>query len=106
MFANEIVVAGILNVGTNRFEKPERRVDGVVFGRFTGIRESIREHAPIDALSESLENVASDLGPARRKSQAGKRDHGIASPIGEPVIAGDYRMKFASLYDELVRRHR
>ena len=34
---------------------------------------------------------AADLGPAGGQRQPGQRDHGVAAPVAEPVVAGDHR---------------
>ena len=42
---------------------------------------------------ECEQDVAGNVEPAGRESQAGERDHGVAAPVGEPGISGNHRVK-------------
>ena len=39
--------------------------------------------------ANAQQDLCGDVGAAGRERQAGQRDHGVAAPIAEPVIAGD-----------------
>jgi hypothetical protein len=39
---------------------------------------------------------------AGRQTEAGQRNHGVAAPVGEPVVAGNHRFLFAARHDELI----
>src|SRR3989454_10289933 len=63
---------------------------GVVLGRLARVREPIREHAAVDESGERLEDPPRDQGPPRRERETRQRDHRVAPPVPEPVIAGDH----------------
>jgi hypothetical protein len=84
------VVARGRVIRANRLEIPERCVDGVVLGRLTGPRESVRKHPAVDEASERLEDAARDLRTTGRQREARQRDHRVAPPVAEPVISRDH----------------
>src|SRR5512132_4906 len=49
--AYKVIITRVLQVGADGFEKPERCVDGVVFGWFPRLREAVGKHALIGTLS-------------------------------------------------------
>ena len=85
-----IVVAGYGGVGAHGFEEPEGGVDGVVFGRLAGIGEAVGQHA-LSVWRAKCAGSPARFRAAGDEGQAGQGDHGVAAPVGEPVIAGDDR---------------
>src|SRR6202023_1149250 len=58
---------------------------------------------------ERSENIACHLRPACREAQSRQRDHGVASPIVEPGISGQNRLRIRRAIErargnELIRR--
>ena len=71
-------------------EKPQRGVHRVVLRRIAAVGEGVGQHAAIGEARVGEQDRAREFGPARCQRQPGKRDHRVAPPIAEPVIAGDY----------------
>ena len=55
-------------------------------------------------LSERAQNAAGHVIALRRQCKAGQRDHGIAAPITEPMVAGNDGFLIAARNDVLVSR--
>ena len=76
-------------VGVDRVEVPERRIDGVVFRRFATVGKAIRQHALARVSRERSQNrrcVGCAIG---RQREAGECDHRVATPVTEPRIPGN-----------------
>src|SRR5882724_7531722 len=76
-------------IGADRLDVPEGRVHGVVLRRLAGVGKSVRQHPTVHEPGERRENPPSDLRASGRQRQARQRDHRVASPVAEPVVAGD-----------------
>src|SRR5581483_6554268 len=88
-------------------KEPERCVGCVVLRSLAAIGKAIGQHSLAHALDEGEKNLSRILEATSRQTEAGKRDHRVASPVGEPVIAGDDRAAIrASPHDELIGRER
>ena len=87
----EPVVARGRVIRANCLEVPERRVDGIVLGRLARVGKSVREHSLVHESGECLEDPARDLRATGRQGETWQGDHGVASPVAEPVIARDHR---------------
>ena len=86
--------AGVLRrrvIGAHRLDVPERGVGGIVFGLLPGIGEHVREHALVDEARERGQDVPRHLGAPRAQTEAGQADHGVPSPVAEPVVSRDHR---------------
>ena len=83
------VVLGCGVVGTDGLDVPERGVDSVVLGRLAAVGKPVRQHPAVHEPAERREDPARDLGASGRQRQAGQRDHRVAAPVAEPVVAGD-----------------
>ena len=88
-------------------EIPERGIHGVVFGLAAGVRKIVRQHPAINVARKGKKNPLRNIGAPSRERQSWQRDHGVAAPIAEPVIAGDDAaavrlFRQAALDDELV----
>src|SRR5271157_3055587 len=57
---------------------------GLAFG------EQVGNEPVADVVGESAKNVPGLGGTAGGQGQALEADHGVAAPVGEPVIAGDH----------------
>lgn len=100
-------VSGQRNVCTDGFDIPKLRVDGVVFGRFAGIREVVWQHSAIDIACECLQDLAGESRAPGRERESGQRNHRVAAPVAEPVIACDDRTRVRVVrkgpaHDELI----
>ena len=78
-------------IGAHRLDVPQRGVGGIVFGLPPGIGEHVGEHALVDEARERGQDVPRDLGAPRAKAEAGQADHGVPSPVAEPVVSRDHR---------------
>src|SRR5271157_1263206 len=58
-------------------------------GVFSGVGEPVGQHATVDITREFQEDAAGDVVSACGQRKAGQRNHGVASPVGKPGIAGD-----------------
>ncbi len=95
LILKKIVVAGGRAIGAGRFEEPQRGIGGVVFGRgrFVFILgdarfdETVGQHPLADVPGEMTQNLLGHVVFARAQGEAWKRNHGVASPVGEPGIA-------------------
>jgi hypothetical protein len=81
-------VAGQLHVPIEGVKEPERRIRGVVQGRFVSLGEEIRDEAVTYVVRERPEDITRLEMPARHQGEPLEADHGVAPPVGEPVIAG------------------
>ena len=62
--------------------------------------KAVGQHAHVGGAAEGEQNVARDIEAAGDERQAGQRDHGVAAPVGEPVIAGDHGVQIAAAADD------
>ena len=79
----EITIEGV--------EEPERGVGRVIEAFLLALGEHIGDQAVADVVGEGAQDVAGLAVPAGRQRQAFQADHGVAAPVGEPVVAGDDR---------------
>ena len=77
-------------IAAHGFDEPQRRVDRIIFRRSAAIGKAIGQHAPIDVSREGAQNGGGELGTSGRQREPGQRDHRVAPPVAEPVIAGDH----------------
>ena len=82
-------VAGGLEVAVDGVEEPERGVGGVVESLLLALGEEVGDEAVADVVGEGAEDVAGLAVPAGAEGQPLQADHGVAAPVGEPVVAGD-----------------
>ena len=83
------VVRG-LDVAVDRVEEPERRVGRVVQALLLALGEHVGDQAVLNVVGERAEDVARFRGSAGGEGQPFEADHGVAAPVGEPVVAGDH----------------
>ena len=72
-----------------RVEKPKRRVGGVIQALGLPIGKHVRDQTVAHVMRERAQDVARFEATAGDERQAFETDHRVASPIGEPMIAGD-----------------
>ena len=72
-----------------RVEEPERRVGGVVEALTASFREHVRDQPVAYVMGEGAQDPPRLDRPPGRERQPFERDHRVAAPIGEPVIAGN-----------------
>jgi hypothetical protein len=78
---------------------PERGVDRVEFWLLAGVGKAVRKHAFGDRIGPGQQDVASEVEPAGQCHEAAQRYECVATPVGEPGIAGDDRLAAAALHD-------
>ena len=101
----EVVVAGVAQVFVERAEKPQGGVDGVVFGLFADVGEAVGNHARADVGGKGLEDAFGLGVAAGDQADPGQGDHGVTSPVGEPVITGEQGVQpVSAAHQELVGR--
>src|SRR5438105_15946268 len=76
-----------IEVTRDGVEKPKARVRGVIESLLLTLRKEVGYQAVFDVVGESAQNPARFLMAARNQRQAFQADHGVAPPIGEPVVA-------------------
>ena len=82
-------VSGHVHVAVDRVEEPEGGVGGVVEPLGPPVGEEVGDQAVADVVGEGAEDVAGLVVPPGRQGQPFEADHGVAAPVGEPVVAGD-----------------
>ncbi len=78
-FAGKGVVAGVLQVFVERGEKPQCRVDGIVFGLFADVGKAVGDHAFADMGGEGAEDILGFGVAPGGQAYAGQGDHGVAA---------------------------
>src|SRR5215468_8263661 len=91
-----------LVIRADGFEVPQRGIYSVVFRCFAQIRKAVGQHTLIHTLREFKQDIACSIESARNECQSRKRDHRVASPIAEPVVASDNGLVLATRNDELI----
>src|SRR5579871_235065 len=104
MLADEFIVLRVPEQFVDRMEHPKRGIHGVVFGLFANVGKPVRKHSLIDAARERKQNLARFFKSARYQRKPRQRNHRVAAPVAEPVVAGNDRLLFAASDDKLVRR--
>ena len=104
LFAHEVQIPGVGQIGASRLKEPQRGIDRVEFRGFTGIREAVRQHSLIYMSREGAQDATRNFILACRESKARESDHGVATPVTEPVVAGDDRFLLPTGNDVLVGR--
>src|SRR5262249_13333110 len=99
-FKNKGSVIGLLEILMNRVEEPKSRIYGVVFRLPTLVWKAVRKHTLIAVLEKRRQNFSSQVKPFRRKGQTRQADHGIPTPVGEPVVVCDDRRGSISAGDD------
>src|ERR1043166_8720725 len=72
-------------------KEPQRRVGGVVESLRFAFGKQIRDQAIANVMGEGAKNVARFSMPPGHQRESFEADHGVAAPVGEPVVAGDDR---------------
>ena len=85
-----------IEIGGHGVEVPEGGVRRVVLGSLATVREAIWQHALARVRGKRAQNRCRIVGPSRCEREARQRDHGVASPVAEPGIAGDDRPALCS----------
>ena len=93
---HERSIAGVLLVAIDRVKEPQRGVSCVVQAFALSLGKHVRDEPVADVKGKRPEDVTRLGMPAREERQSFEADHRVAAPVGEPVIAGDDRARFAS----------
>ena len=70
-------------------EEPEGGVGRVIEPLGLRLGEEIGDEAVANVVREGLQDVAPLGGAAGQQGQPFQADHGVAPPVGEPVVSGD-----------------
>jgi hypothetical protein len=70
-------------------EVPKSGVGSVIEARGRTLGKEIWDEAIVDAVCEAAQNILGLPVTARRESETLQRDHCVAAPIGEPMVAGN-----------------
>ncbi len=81
-------IAGSLDVSVYGVEEPEGSISGIVSSLGGSFGEEVGYEPVFYIMGEGSENPSGLVETARRQSEAFQAYHGIATPIGEPVVAG------------------
>src|SRR5205085_8979053 len=81
---------GITQVTTKRVKKPQSRVGGMIKPFFFSIRKHVWDESIANVMREGAQNISSFQTAPGNEGETFQRNHGIASPIGEPMITGDH----------------
>src|SRR5207237_8450717 len=87
-------IIGVMQVTTKRVKKPQSCVGGVIKPFFFSIRKHVWDESIANVMREGAQNISRVQRATGNECESLQRNHGIASPIGEPVIAGDYGSHF------------
>ena len=79
----------LLQITAQGMEKPERRVRRVIKPFLLAIREHVRNQSVPDIIREGSQDISGLEGTAGDERKAFEADHGVASPIGEPMVSRD-----------------
>jgi hypothetical protein len=90
-------VPGISEVPIDRVKEPKRCVGGVVDPGVVALREHVRNETVLHIVRKGSEDVARLGIAAGDESQALEADHGVATPVGEPVVARNDRAKLVAV---------
>jgi len=71
------------------FEIPERGIDRVVFRLTACVWEIVRQHSSVHVSRKGKKDLPGHARASGRERQSRQRNHGVAAPVPEPVIAGD-----------------
>src|SRR5690349_239901 len=82
-------IVGVVEVSTKRVKKPKRRIGGVIKTLPLSIREHVWDEPVADIRGEGSQDISGLQTTASNERETLQRNHGVASPVGEPMIAGD-----------------
>ena len=75
-------------------EEPERRVGGVIEAGLLPFGEHVGDQPVLDVLRKRAQNPARFRDAAGCQREALQADHGVAAPVGKPVVTRDHGAKF------------
>ena len=91
---DQLGVAGNPLIPVQRMKVPERRIDSMVERLALPLGKKIRQQSILDIISKCAQNRARLAVAAGAEGEPFQTDHGIAAPIGEPMVAGNDRARF------------
>src|SRR3954471_17359815 len=84
-------VVGVFHVAVDGVKEPESGIGRMVKAFILAFRKHVGDEPIANVMREGPQDV-SGLGMATgREREPFEADHGVASPVGKPVISGDYR---------------
>src|SRR5213595_2480792 len=87
-------IVGVMQVTTKRVKKPQSRVGGMIKPFFFSIWKHVWDEPITNVMGEGAQNISCFQAATLNERESFQLDHGIASPIGEPMITGDYCSHF------------
>src|SRR5204863_9991127 len=76
-------------ITAKRVEKPECRIRRVIKPSLRAIREHVGDQSVTDVVREGSQDVSCLEGTASNERKTFEADHGVASPISEPMVSRD-----------------
>ena len=83
-------------ISPDRMEKPQGCVGGVIQPLTLAVGKHVGNEAVAHVAGEGSQNQRGFLRPTGHERQPFEADHGVAAPVGKPVVAGDHRAGFKS----------
>src|SRR4051794_5370763 len=81
-------ISGVFNITIDGVKEPQRCVGCVIEAAVLPLGEHIWNQAIADVVRERSQDVSRFCVTASRECQPFQTDHGVATPIGKPVITG------------------
>src|SRR6185295_13977131 len=84
------LIPGYVEIAIQSMEEPQSGIGGMIQALLFPLGKQVGNETVTYIVRERAENIAGlDVAP-RGESEALQADHGIAPPIGEPVIPGNH----------------
>ncbi len=91
-----VVIVGLFYIPIESVEKPKGRICGIISTFLRDIGKHVRNQTVPDIMGESVQDVTSFQPATGQKRQTFQADHGVAAPIGKPMISGDDGARFVA----------
>src|SRR6266567_7083609 len=92
-FIEQRPVSCCCQVAIKGMEHPESRINGVVLGGLSTVRETVGNESRVGVGGKCFEQAARLLIPPCTEEQSRQRNHAVPSPVGEPGITGNDRLQ-------------
>ena len=84
------------HVAVEGVEVPQRGIRRVIHARLLAFGEQVGNQPVAHVLGEGAQDIPGFDVAAGGQRQAFQRDHRVAAPVGEPMVAGDHRADFVA----------
>ena len=82
-------IRGVVHVAVDRVKIPQRGVGRMIEPLLAAFGKQVGNQAVADIMRERAEDPPGFIGAAGGQREAFQADHGVAAPVGEPVVARD-----------------